>query len=259
MSPPVIPALLAGRAPRLALKRAIPRGEARVRACRTAAAVERAVTSSLADAVVLDVRLPGAREVLALVRRAFPLVPRFVYSAFRPEDAELLRECVVGGAAHPLVEGVDERVLKELIVPRTASAARLSALEAAPRLLRLSEELQQRAWLEVLRRVGGRLRTTDVARALKVSREHLSRQFGAGGAPNLKRVIDLARTATAADLLGNPGHSVRGVARILGFASSSHLSGAARRVCGVTATELASLGPRGVLEAFMSGRTRSRH
>mgnify|MGYP003343587304 CR=1 FL=1 len=52
--------------------------------------------------------------------------------------------------------------------------------------------------LRVLRRVGGRLFATDVARTLKVSREHLSRQFGAGGAPNIKRVSDLARAATAA-------------------------------------------------------------
>jgi AraC-like DNA-binding protein len=229
-----------------------------VQSCRTAGELERALGQSLTDAVVLDARLPGARETLLLAHRAYPLVPRFVFAAFRPEDAELLRVCVIEARAHPLVEGVEDAVLGDLIVPRTASSARLVSLAGAPRLLRLTDAIQQRAWLEVLRRVGGRLRTVDVARALRVSREHLSRQFGAGGAPNLKRVIDLARTATAADLLANPGHNVRGVARILGFASSSHLSGAARRVAGVSARDLAAMGPRGVLEAFLRGRTRSR-
>src|SRR5947199_368412 len=69
---------------------------------------------------------------------------------------------------------------------------------------------------------------------------------------------DLARTACAADLLGNPGYSVRQVVRILGYASPSHLAGAARRVAGATPQELRELGPRGVLTRFLRGRTRSR-
>jgi AraC-like DNA-binding protein len=186
-------------------------------------------------------------------------VPRFVYASFRPDDGVLLLECLVGFEARPIVEGVEEAALGELVLPLTASALRLAALEGAPGLLRLTDPLQSKAFAEVMRRVGGRLRTTDIARALRVSREHLSRQFGAGGAPNLKRVIDLARVITAADLLANPGHSVRSAAAILGFASASHLSVAARRVAGVTARELPHLGPRGVLRAFLRGRTRSRH
>ena len=75
---------------------------------------------------------------------------------------------------------------------------------------------------------------------------------------NLKRVIDLARTAWAADLLANPGYSVTDVARILGYSSPGHLAGSAQRVAGATARELARLGPRGVLNRFIRGRTRSR-
>src|SRR5437667_321251 len=90
------------------------------------------------------------------------------------------------------------------------------------------------------------------------TRWHLSREVGAGGAPNLKRVIDLARTACAADLLGNPGYTVRAVVHILGYASTSHLAGAARRVAGTTPQELRAVGPRGVLARFLRGRTRSR-
>lgn len=258
MSAPLIPVLLPSPKARLALRRAMPRGRVRLVQCRNAAQLLRALAASLADAVVVDVRAPGAREALEQCREAYPEVPRFAYAAFRPDDGELLRACVAEYDAAPIVEGVEDAVVGDLLLARTASAVREAGLAQAPKLLRLTEPIQERAWREVLRRVGGPIRAADIARTLKVSREHLSRQFGAGGAPNLKRVIDLARTATAADLLGNPGYSVRAVARILRFSSASHLSGSARRVAGVTAAGLPKLGPRGVLAAFLRGRTRSR-
>jgi AraC-like DNA-binding protein len=259
VSQPVIATLLKSAGARAAIRRALPRGgRVRVKSYRSPAALERVFATALADAIVVDPRMPGALDVLRGCRTTFPGVPRFAYAPFRPDEAELLVACVRGAAAHPIVEGVEDAVLAELILPRTASAARLASLAAAPRLLRLLDPLQEAAWGEVMRRVGGPLRTTDIAAALEVSREHLSRQFGAGGAPNLKRVIDLARAVTAADLLANPGYTVRTVARILGFASASHLSGAARRVAGVTARGLSGLGPSGVLSAFLRGRMRSR-
>jgi AraC-like DNA-binding protein len=255
---PVIAVLLASRTARTHLRRALPRGRARIVSCRLPAQLERTLQMSLADAVVVDVRIPGGAELLARCRDAFPQVPRFAYTAFRPDDGALLRACTSSCEAVPIIEGVEDAIIASLLLPMTASAAREASLSSAPRLLRLVEPLQERAWREVLRRVGGPIRAADIARSLKVSREHLSRQFGAGGAPNIKRVIDLARTATAADLLANPGYSVRTVAKILRFSSASHLSGSARRVAGVTAAELPGLGPRGVLTAFLRGRTRSR-
>ncbi len=258
MSVPVVATLLRSAAARAALRRGLPRQRVRLASCRSMAALERCLGTRCVDAVVVDVHLPGAAAGLVRLRQRFPAIPRFAYAAFRPDDADLLVLCVQEAGAHPIVEGVEDAVAWDLILPRTASAARLGALAGAPRILRLTEELQLRAWGEVLRRVVGPLRTGAVARSLGVSREHLSRQFGAGGAPNLKRVIDLARTATAADLLANPGYSVRAVAGILGFASASHLAGASRRIAGVTARRLPDLGPRGVLAAFVRGRTRSR-
>ena len=258
MSVPAVAVLLGSRAARQSLRRALPRGRVRLVACRSAAHLSRAIVGTLADAIVADVRLPGVMTALAQCRDAFPHVPRFAYTAFRPDDGELLARCIDECGAIPVVEGVEDAVLAELMLPRTASAARELALASAPKLLRLVEPIQAKAWQEVLRRVGGPIRAADIARSLAVSREHLSRQFGAGGAPNIKRVIDLARTATAADLLANPGYSVRSVAKILRFSSASHLAGSARRVAGVTAAQLPSLGPGGVLAAFMKGRTRSR-
>jgi AraC-like DNA-binding protein len=241
---------------RRALKRGYPRGVGRVRLCRTIQAVERLLQQRLVDAVVLDVRHCDG-DGFALPAR-FPRIPMYALSAVRPDDGPLLASCRDAGFTGVLVEGVDNAVAGEWIAARTAQVARREALADAPRLLRLTDRLQLAAWDEVLRRAGTPTQTGDVARALRVTREHLSREFGAGGAPNLKRVIDLARAACAADLLGNPGYTVRCVVRILGYASPSHLAGAARRVAGATPLELRELGPRGVLTRFLRGRTRSR-
>ena len=253
---PIVPVFHPRREARRAVKQGYPRATGNVRLCRTLQGVERLLQQRLVDAVVLDVRT-GAADVIGLPAR-FPRIPMYALSAVRPDDGSLLASCQRAGFAGVLVEGVDNAVAGEWIAARTAQVARRAALADAPRLLRLTDRLQLAAWEEVLRRAGAPTQTGDVAQALRVTREHLSREFGAGGAPNLKRVIDLARAACAADLLGNPGYTVRAVVRILGYASPSHLAGAARRVAGATPHELRELGPRGVLARFLRGRTRSR-
>ncbi len=253
---PVVPVFHPRREARRAVKQGYPRGTGSVLLCRTVQAVERLLQQRLVDAVVLDVRTCAA-EGIGLPAR-FPRIPMYALSAVRPEDGTLLASCREAGFAGVLVEGVDNAVAGEWIAARTAQVARRAALADAPRLLRLTDRLQLAAWEEVLRRAGAPTQTGDVAQVLRVTREHLSREFGAGGAPNLKRVIDLARAACAADLLGNPGYTIRAVVRILGYASPSHLAGVARRVAGAMPHELRELGPRGVLQRFLKGRTRSR-
>ena len=200
----------------------------------------------------------AAPETLFELPTRYASIPVFGYGAFRSNSGRLLERCRQAGLAGVLVEGVDDPVLWQLLAPRTASARRRQALEDAPRLLRLTEAVQLGAWNEVLRRVGEPVRTTDLARSLNLTREHLSREFGAGGAPNLKRVIDLATAICAADLLQSEAHTVRTVASILGGISPAQLNGIVRRVAGVTAPQLKQLGVRGVLREFLAGRTRSR-
>src|SRR5205823_4923603 len=158
--------------------------------------------------------------------------------------------CRRAGIQGIVVEGVDGAAGGEWIAARTASRRRRAALRDAATLLRLIEPLQVRIWEEVLLRVGTRSRTSDLAEALGITREHLSREFAAGGAPNLKRVIDLSRICCAADLLANPGYDVATVSRVLRYASPSHLAQASRRVTGVPPSELSRLGPRQVLFRF---------
>jgi AraC-like DNA-binding protein len=180
------------------------------------------------------------------------------WAPFRAEDADTLRACRAAGAAANVVEGVDDAVVGEIVSRATLAAVRRLGLADGPRVLRLTEPLQRRVWDLVVRDVETPLRTADIARKLRVSREHLSRQFGAGGAPNLKRVIDLTRIACAAQLLRNPRMPPTVVSAVLNFASAGHLTLTARRIANASVAELGALGPEGVLAGFVKGRTRSR-
>lgn len=254
---PLIAVVHASATVRAAVRRGFPHRSARVRRCADLHRARRCLAEELVDAVVVDVRAAAPPDVAALARE-FPTIPMWAYSAFRPDDGALLAACLGSGLRGVLVEGVDDAVAGELIAHRTASRVRLLALGDAARALRLLEPIQRAAFREVFARVGGRPTTAEIARALDRTREHLSREFAAGGAPNLKRLIDLAHVVCAADLLANPGYNVGTVARILGFGSASHFAAATRRVAGVVPGALARLGPQGTFQRFLRGRTRSR-
>jgi hypothetical protein len=236
-----VAALLESRTAVAALRRTLPRGGPGLVSCRGFASLRRLLESRLVDAVVLALT-PTLLPELAELRSRLPGVPVVAYAPFRPDDGELLLACR-RHAVPVAVEGVDDAVVGEMVTRASVTAERRRALADAPRVLRLTEPLQWSAWSVLLSEVERPLRTSELARRLEVSREHLSRQFGAGGAPNLKR---------------NPGYSIPTVVRLLHFASSSHLSGTARRIANVPTSGLGGLGPRGVLQAFARGNTRSR-
>jgi AraC-like DNA-binding protein len=253
---PAIAALLESPAALVALRRTLPKGGPSVVSCRSPAALHRLLDKRLVDAVVLAPQ-PGLLPELAELRVRLPFIPLVAYGPFRPDDGELLLACREAVSA-VAVEGVDDPIVGELVVRASITAERRRALADGPRVLRLTESLQRAAWDVLVGEVERPIRTSALAQRLQVSREHLSRQFGAGGAPNLKRVIDLTRIACAAQLLGNPGYAIPTVVRVLNFASSGHLASTARRIANVPASSLGSLGPRGVLAAFVRGNTRSR-
>jgi AraC-like DNA-binding protein len=253
---PVVPAVGVGAGLRVALRRGLPR-RVRVRACRSFEEARALLGRELADAIVVGIAA-GWLEGAAVLVADFPGIPVLAYGRFRPDDGAVLAASRAHGIRAVLVEGVDEPVAGELLAAHTAGRRRLRQLADAPRLLRLTEPIQRAAWDEALARVGARTTTADIARALRRSREYLSREFAAGGAPNLKRVIDLARTACAADLLACPGYDSRAVARILRFSSSGHFAATTRRIADAAPADLARLGPRGVLQRFLRGHTRSR-
>jgi len=242
---------------RTMIRRALPRRGVRLVSSRTVDKAHSVLMQELVDAIVVDVRASTLDGAIELAQK-FPNIPMFAFSRFRPDDGNLIATCFKRGFRGVLVQGVDDGAIGEILVSLSASRSRRESLSDAPRLLRLTEVMQLRAWNEVLDRVGQGTTTNDVAKSLGCSREYISREFAAGGAPNLKRVIDLVRAVWAADLLRNPGYNVRSVSEVLGFSSPSHLAGCARRVAGVAPSELVQLGPKGILTQFRRGRTRSR-
>jgi AraC-like DNA-binding protein len=253
---PTIAALLVNRPAVVALRRSLPKGGPGVITCRSPAALHRVLMKRLIDAVVIAPQ-PALLSELSRLHARLPLMPVVAYGPFRPDDGDLLLSCrdVISSVA---VQGVDDPVVGELVIRASITTERRRALAEAPRVLRLTEDLQRAAWELLLGEVERPIRTSVLANRLHISREHLSRQFGAGGAPNLKRVIDLTRIACAAQLLANPGYTVPTVVRVLNFASAGHLSNTARRIANVSSSGLGTLGPRGVLAAFVRGNTRSR-
>jgi AraC-like DNA-binding protein len=244
---------------RAMVRAAFPRRRGRLVLARSTDDVGAAFHSELVDAVLVD--LGGASSdawATAELAREFPSAPFFGVLPLRASDAPSLARCAQLDFAGVAVEGVDDGALRDLVAPRSFSARFASALGTPPSALGLVNELQQRTWQCLVAHAGRPVRTEMLAEAVGVTREHLSRSFAEGGAPNLKRVIDFVRVLAAAELAKNPGYDVRDVAAVLGFASSSHLSSTAQRVVGTRPTSLARLRTVDLIERFAKGRSRSR-
>ncbi|MDX2194427.1 MAG: helix-turn-helix domain-containing protein [Gemmatimonadales bacterium] len=222
----------------------------------TAERLVAAARTRLLEAVLVT---PDAARLdpCAAFARDFPAVPLVAFHPFRPDDGQLALRCREVPMAL-VVEGVDDAVLAVRLEALGGTARRVALLGAAPALLGLVSPLQAAAWAIVVREVATPLRSAELAERLGVSRGHLSRAFAAGGAPNLKRVVDLARIATAADVLRSPGLQATDAVRLFGFASAHHFRQTALRISGVEPGELAGIGPIGVLDRFRRGRGRSR-
>ena len=214
----------------------------------------------LVDVALVDLGAPtddtsGAIELA----REYPSAPFVGLTPLRPTDASLVARCAASEFADIAVESVDDAVLRDLVLPLGFTARFAEALREPPASLGLDTPLRQQAWRALVAHGGRPVLTESLAGALGITREHLSRAFSAGEhAPNIKRVIDLVRLLAAAELSKNPGYDVADVARVLGFASSSHLSTTAQRIVGTRPTSLARLRAVDLVERFGQGRSRSR-
>ena len=216
--------------------------------------------TTLTDAVIIDIGAGGEdTERASGLAREFPSLPFVGIAPLRGADGPALAAAAERDFADVLTEGIDDAVLRALLAPMMFSTRFACALWNPPPSLGLAAPLQQAAWRSVIARGGRPVRTGELAAALGVTREHLSRSFASAGAPNLKRVIDLVRLLAAAELSKNPGYDVRDVARVLGFASASHLSSTAQRIVGTKPASLARLRAVDLVDRFGQGRGRSRN
>jgi len=238
---------------------AFPRRRARLVLVRTLAEAEQALREVFVDAMLVDVA--GAADdswKVAGLAREFPSVSFFGVAPFRSSDGPAIAQCATLGFSDVLVDHVDDAAARELVLGAAFSSRFEAALHDPPPALALTSPLQQAAWRAVVAHAGRPVRTAELATRLGVTREHLSRTFASAGAPNLKRVIDLVRLIAAGELAKNPGHDIRDVARVLEFASSSHLASTAQRIVGTKPASLARLRTVDLLERFVHGHGRSR-
>jgi AraC-like DNA-binding protein len=226
---------------------------------RTATEFGAAFHSTLVDAALVDIG-SAADEAwrAAELAREFPSFPFFALTPLRGTDGPAVARCAALEFADVIVDGVDDEALRDIVLPSTFSTRFFDALQEPPPSLGITQPMQYAAWRCVVAQAGRTLRTNALAEAIGVTREHLSRTFAAEGAPNLKRVIDLVRLISAAELAKNPGYDIGDVARILGFASSSPLSSTAQRVVGTRPASLTRLRAIDLVERFSQGRYRSR-
>lgn len=238
---------------------AFPRRRCHAVMVRTSVEFAAAIRRELIDAVVVDLAGTGDDHwTIAARANDFPSTPFFGLLPFRTTDAESVGRSAAYGFADVLCEQIDEAAARDLVVPFSYSARFARALSHAPDALGFNSETQRKTWTAIIQHAGRPVTTTTLAATMGVTREHLSRNFARDQGANLKRVIDLVRLISAAELAKNPGFDVRDVAAVLGFASSSHLAVTTQRIASTRPASLSGLRAVDLIDRFVQGRTRSR-
>ena len=237
------------------VKRVIGKSSGRLSLARTFREFSGAFQKEVVDTALVDIATEGSEEAAGLALE-YPSVGFVALTSFRPSDGPGVARCAELEFADVLVEGVDEGVARDVVGERGYSARFASALDRPPEALSLTSALQVTAWRLIIAGAGRPIRTSMLASAMGLTREHLSRSFGGDETPTLKRLIDLARLLSAAELAKNPGYDVVDVARVLGFSSSAHLSLTAQRLIGRRANSLAAMRGVDVIDRFVSEQSR---
>jgi len=244
---------------RALVREAFPRRRWRVIVTRTASEMGGVFRRELVDAALVDIGSADDEAwKAASLACEFPSAPFFALLPLRPQDTPVAARCITLGFTDFIADGVDDGAARDMVLPQAFTTRFRDAMAEPPPSLALATPLQRSAWSAIVANGGRPVTTTSLAAALGLSREHLSRNFSRPGAPNLKRVIDLVRLIAAAELAKNPGHDIRDVARVLGFASSSHLAVTAQRILGTRPASLTRLRTVDLVDRFAQGRTRSR-
>ena len=212
------------------LVRGWPRGRAHVTVVRDPAALAAALATALPDLVVVDA---GDRASTWALRGALgqTLVP---VAAIVPRTVavETLTTLSASGLVELVLDGVDDAVLRALLAPHLVVAAftrRADALLDPHRCGPLAGAL----WRTAVSHGGRLVRVALAAKLLGVSREHLARELAAHRAPSPKTLLELVRLLAVHHCRAR-GASAAQAAAVLGYATPSHLSRAARRVTGLT-------------------------
>ncbi len=234
------------------LRQRLPRRRGRVAFTRSADEMASHFRRAVVDVAIIDVGSAGVECERAIgLAREFPSAGFLALSGYRVTDAAMLARSAELDFADLLAEGVDDPLLPVALHEHgyTPRFARLH--DAPPDELGIAGTLRRQVWRCIVAQAGRPVQTGALASVTGLSREHLSRSFARDGSPNLKRIIDLVRLLSAAELAKNPGYDVSDVARVLGYASSSHLSASAQRLLSIQGSSLAALGASELIGRFV--------
>ncbi len=220
---------------------------------RTARDFSNAFRTHFVNTALVELAADGDGHAPAELAREYPSVPFIALTPFRPVDAPAIARCAELEFADVLADGTDDGLLNHALLAHGFSAHFASALHVPPKPLHLTSPLQIAAWRTAIAHAGRPIGTAEIARTLGVTREHLSRTFSAGGAPTLKRVLDLIRLLAAGELAKNPGYDLAAVARLVGFTSSTKLSATVQRLVRAQASALSALRATDLIERFLRG------
>ena len=148
------------------LKRAFPRRRGKLVLARTVGEFTGAFKKALVDAVIVDLAHPTEETwKAAALARDYPSVPFFALCPMRVADTAAIARCVDGDFADVLVEGMDDTVVRDLVVPHTFTSRFGAALHDAHLALGLDNRLQERAWRAIVAHGGRTVRTRDDRRS----------------------------------------------------------------------------------------------
>jgi AraC-like DNA-binding protein len=205
------------------------------------------------NTALVELAADGDGHGPAELAREYPSVPFIALTPFRPVDAPAIARCAELDFADVLADGTDDGLLTQALLSHGFTTRFAAALHTPPRALQLTAPLQLSAWRTIIAHAGRPIGTAEIARTLGVTREHLSRSFTAGGAPTLKRVLDLVRLLAAGELAKNPGYDLTAVGRRVGFSSSAKLSATVKRLVRAHASALSALRATDLIERFLRG------
>src|SRR5687768_15727629 len=147
------------------IKRGFPRRRGRLTFVRTRDETLAALRTSLTDAVIVDLAQAGEEHwAVASLARDFPSIPFLAFAPLRPPEVpHLARACTEFEFADVLVEGMEDPIHRELVLPLTFTVRFAASLLDADDALGLTGDLQRAVWRLVLAQGGRTLRTESIA------------------------------------------------------------------------------------------------